>query len=67
MSAPEHINQIMPGVMGDIEQRMQRRRARHDHRGRVLNAVRDFNQGRRQRRTHARRVGGLYDTFFEKK
>ena len=44
MSEPQPISELLPGVMRDIRERMEQRRARHDRRGRVVAAVRDFHQ-----------------------
>jgi len=47
VNEPTHISDIMPGVLGDIRQRMNDAAA--EHRERVFGAVVDFEQERKRR------------------
>ena len=52
MSEPQHIKEILPGVMADIRGRMERRSR---HRDRVVSAVADFIGGITKRPARAKK------------
>ena len=68
MSEAEHISEILPGVMADVDVRVKRRAEREqarDHHARVLTAVADFNQNRRaNRRSHRNSVKNRQRSLF---